>query len=249
MVLVAGDAGVGKTRLLAELADRAQQRGTRVLVDGCVDLGDIGLAYLPVVDALGGLAADPDEADLLAEMARIAPGLGRLLPAVAEPGPTDAPAGEGLDQLQVFDAVRAVLVRRSQRSPVMLVLEDLHWADGATHDLLAFVARSLRSGRVLLVVPSLTGSAPPSRPPPNAGPRRSPGPRARPAASTSAGPPTLGPHRPVRLGPQRSPAVTLGRPAVCRRPRPRQRQPARHRHRRPCLAGGHLGLLAHRHAL
>jgi predicted ATPase len=58
-VLVAGDAGVGKTRLLAEFADRARQRGARVLVGGCVELGDIGLAYLPVVDALRGLADDP----------------------------------------------------------------------------------------------------------------------------------------------------------------------------------------------
>ena len=55
MVLVAGDAGVGKTRLLAEFAGRARQRGSRVLVGGCVELGDIGLAYLPVVDALRGL--------------------------------------------------------------------------------------------------------------------------------------------------------------------------------------------------
>ena len=52
LVLLAGDAGMGKTRLLLEFAGRAQQRGWRVLVGGCVELGDIGLAYLPVVDAL-----------------------------------------------------------------------------------------------------------------------------------------------------------------------------------------------------
>jgi DNA-binding CsgD family transcriptional regulator/tetratricopeptide (TPR) repeat protein len=151
LVLLAGDAGVGKTRLLVEFADRAQQRGSRVLVGGCVELGDIGLAYLPVMDALRGLVDDPEEADLVAEVAVTMPGLGRLLPGVARSGPTGALAGDGQDQLQVFDAVRALLLRRAQRSPVVVVLEDLHWADQASRDLVAFLARTLRSGRVLLV--------------------------------------------------------------------------------------------------
>jgi DNA-binding CsgD family transcriptional regulator len=151
LVLLAGDAGVGKTRLLLEFADRAQQRGSQVLTGGCVELGDIGLAYLPVVDALRGLVDDPEEAELVAEVAMTAPGLGRLLPEVARSGPTGALAGDGLEQLQVFDAVRALLLRRSQRSPVVLVLEDLHWADRASRDLIAFLARTLRSGRVLLL--------------------------------------------------------------------------------------------------
>lgn len=150
LVLLAGEAGVGKTRVLLEFADRAQARGVRVLAGGCVELGDIGLAYLPVVDALRGLANDPAEAELLAEVAAITPGLGRLLPGVAPPGPAGMPS-DGVDQLQVFDAVRALLIRRSQRSPVALVLEDLHWADRATRDLVAFLARTLWSGRVTLV--------------------------------------------------------------------------------------------------
>jgi predicted ATPase len=149
LVLLAGDAGVGKTRLLLEFAERARRRGSRVLVGGCVELGDIGLAYLPVVDALRGLVDDPEEADLVAEVAATAPGLGRLLPEVARSGPPGA--GDGLEQLQVFDAVRALLLRRSQRSPVVVVLEDLHWADRASRDLIGFLARTLRSGRVLLV--------------------------------------------------------------------------------------------------
>jgi DNA-binding CsgD family transcriptional regulator len=151
VVLLAGDAGVGKTRLLLEFGNRAQQRGARVLAGGCVELGDIGLAYLPVVDALRGLADDPADADLVAEVTTTAPGLGRLLPGVKLAGPAVAQAGEGLDQLQVFDAVRALLLRRSEQSPVVVVLEDLHWADRSTRDLIGFLARTLRSGRVLLV--------------------------------------------------------------------------------------------------
>jgi DNA-binding NarL/FixJ family response regulator/tetratricopeptide (TPR) repeat protein len=149
VVLVAGDAGVGKTRLLLAFADRARRRGMRVLAGGCVELGDIGLAYLPVIDALRELADDPEEARLLAAVATTAPGLGRLLPGIgAETGRT----GDGLEQLQVLDAVRAVLVGLAERSPVVVVLEDLHWADRATRDLVAFLARTLRSGRVTLVV-------------------------------------------------------------------------------------------------
>jgi DNA-binding CsgD family transcriptional regulator len=151
VVLLAGDAGVGKTRLLAEFADQAQQRGARVLAGGCVELGDIGLAYLPVVDALRGLADDPADAELLTEVAATAPAVGRLLRGIQHAGPAVAQASEGLDQLQVFDAVRALLLGRAERSPVVVLLEDLHWADRATRDLVAFLARTLRTGRVMLV--------------------------------------------------------------------------------------------------
>src|SRR5215218_4164398 len=125
VALVAGDAGAGKTRLLLALADRARRRGVRVLAGGRVELGDIGLPHLPVVDALRELADDPEEARLLAGAAMTAPALGRLLPGIEPAGPP----GEILDQLQVLDAVRAVLVGLPERSPVLLVIEDLHWAD------------------------------------------------------------------------------------------------------------------------
>jgi len=152
LVLLAGEAGVGKTRLLVEFADQAGRSGVRVLAGGCVELGDIGVAYLPIVDALRGLAEDPADAELLAEVAMIAPGLGRLLPGIQQAGPRAALGRAGLDQAEVFDAVRALLVGRAERSPVVVVLEDLHWADRASRDLVAFLARTLRAGRVLLVV-------------------------------------------------------------------------------------------------
>jgi DNA-binding CsgD family transcriptional regulator/tetratricopeptide (TPR) repeat protein len=142
---------VGKTRLLAEFAGRVEQGGGRVLAGSCVELGDIGLPYLPVVDALRGLADDPAEAELLAEIGASAPGLGRLLPGIQQAGRVVAQANDGLDQLQVFDAVRALLLGRAERSPVVLVLEDLHWADPASRDLLAFLARTMWSGQVMLV--------------------------------------------------------------------------------------------------
>src|SRR5215218_10804367 len=116
LVLLSGEAGVGKTRLLVEFTDRARQLGVRVLAGGCVELGDIGLAYLPVVDALRGLADDPADAELLVEIGASAPGLGRLLPGIQQAGRAVAQANDGLDQLQVFDAVRALLLGRAERS-------------------------------------------------------------------------------------------------------------------------------------
>src|SRR5215211_2058281 len=151
VVLLAGEAGVGKTRLLLEFADQARRRGARVLAGGCVELGDIGLAYLPVVDALRGLADDPADVGLLAEVATTAPAVGRLLPGIEQAGPEDALARDGWDQLQVFDAVRALLMGRAERSPVVLILEDLHWADRASRDLVAFLTRTLRSSRITMV--------------------------------------------------------------------------------------------------
>jgi predicted ATPase len=151
LVLVAGDAGVGKTRLLLAFADQAGRHGDRVLTGSCVELGDIGLAYLPVVDAIRGLADDPDDAELLADVAATAPGLGRLLPGIQQARLAVAQANGGMDQLQIFDAIRALLVGRAERSPVVVVLEDLHWADPASRNLVAFLGRTLRSGRVMLL--------------------------------------------------------------------------------------------------
>jgi hypothetical protein len=228
VVLLAGDAGVGKTRLLLAFADRARRRGTRVLLGAAVELGDIGLAYLPVVDALRELVDDPEEANLLARVATTAPGLGRLLPGIGQAQPLGRLTGDGLDQLQVFDAVWAVLVGRSQQSPVMVMLEDLHWADRATRDLVAFLARTLRSGRG-----DAGGQLPPGRTAP-------PSPAA--AAAGRAGPAARGgaaaarPVQPRRAG--RTPAgdhrdAAAGGPGGGR-PRPLGGQPVLRRARTIC---------------
>ena len=156
-VLLAGDAGVGKSRLLEELAGRATARGLRVLVGHCVDLGDVGLSYLPFVDLLRPVAADPalsgalDRhpllADLLTGRARTAPGpsavdpadLGRpLLPASRPPG---RPVDDG--RLQLFESVAALLGELAAEQPLLVVLEDLHWADRSSRDLLRYLLARL----------------------------------------------------------------------------------------------------------
>jgi DNA-binding CsgD family transcriptional regulator/nucleoside-triphosphatase THEP1 len=151
MVLVAGDAGVGKTRLLAELAKQARQRGAQVMVGGCLEVGDVGLPYVPVIAALRGFAAEADNYELLAASAEGLPRLGRLLAELADEANDTASLGEGLEQLQLFDAVGSLLLRLSEQAPLLLVLEDLHWADSSSRELVAFLHQTLRTGRLLVV--------------------------------------------------------------------------------------------------
>ena len=148
--LISGDAGVGKTRLVAELASRASDRGFLVLSGRCAELGD-SIPYLPLADALRegtttpGAATEPLVAALAAR-----PVLGRLLPdrdVVAQPG------GEvsGLAQQQLFGAVLGLLAELAEGHPVLLILEDLHWADRSTRDLITFLSRVLHRERVAVV--------------------------------------------------------------------------------------------------
>ncbi|MFC5218521.1 helix-turn-helix transcriptional regulator [Streptomyces coerulescens] len=125
-VLVAGDAGVGKTRVLDEVAGRAAADGMFVLTGHCVDLGDVGLPYLPFTEVLGVLAGDERFAGVL----EAHPVVGRLLG-----GGTDAVS----DRLRLFEGIAGLLADLSEIGPVLLVLEDLHWADQSSRDLLRFL--------------------------------------------------------------------------------------------------------------
>jgi DNA-binding CsgD family transcriptional regulator/tetratricopeptide (TPR) repeat protein len=149
--LVAGDAGVGKTRLLAELADLAAKRDVRVLLGGCMEVGDVGLPYVPFVDAFRDLGTRPGEAEVAAPLVAAVPSLGRLLPELGQVRVAAPAPGDGFERVQLFDAVLTLLVRLSELAPLLLVIEDLHWADHSTRDLLAFLVRTLRGGRVALV--------------------------------------------------------------------------------------------------
>ncbi|MFJ9117037.1 AAA family ATPase [Streptomyces sp. NPDC102394] len=128
-VLVAGDAGVGKTRLLDEVARRAAGAGTTVLTGHCVDLGDVGLPYLPFTEVLGMLAADERFAPVLAAH----PVVDRLLGS----GPEAVRDAGG--RLRLFEGMAQLLADLADRAPVLLVLEDLHWADQSSRDLLRFL--------------------------------------------------------------------------------------------------------------
>jgi DNA-binding CsgD family transcriptional regulator/tetratricopeptide (TPR) repeat protein len=147
--LIGGEAGVGKTRLAGELAARAAAAGFTVLVGHCIELGAEGLPLAPLVDALRALARTTPPEELAELLGPAGPGLGRLLPELA-PDATWLPA-EGMHAGQLLELVLGLLGRLSAGRPVMLVLEDLHWADQSTLELAAFLVRSLRDMRVLLV--------------------------------------------------------------------------------------------------
>ena len=151
VALVAGDAGVGKTRLIDEVADRARRRGMRVLVGGCMETGDVGLPYVPFVDAFRDVGTRPDEAELVTSLLGAVPNLRRLLPIQGNERGTALSPRDELEQVELFGGIHSLLVRLSELAPLLLVVEDLHWGDRATRDLLAFLIRTLRSGRFALI--------------------------------------------------------------------------------------------------
>jgi DNA-binding CsgD family transcriptional regulator/tetratricopeptide (TPR) repeat protein len=150
-LLIAGEAGVGKSRLTAELTTIATARGMRVLAGGCANIGDGGLPFGPIVDALRGLVRDLDPATLEIVVDGARGDLARLVPAL---GPTvrDASADGATQQARLFEAVLSTLGRLAAIEPVVVVVEDLHWADPSTRDLVAYLVRQLRDERVGLVM-------------------------------------------------------------------------------------------------
>ena len=153
VMLVGGEAGIGKSRLVREFAERARAQGGLVLDGGCVSLGsEEGLSFAPIAEALRGLLrlSDPTVLDGLIDPATRE--LGRLVPELAGGGgETTSETPAEWAQTRLFDGFLVLLDRLGQRQPVVLVIEDVHWADRSTRDLLAFIARRLRSERVVLI--------------------------------------------------------------------------------------------------
>jgi DNA-binding NarL/FixJ family response regulator len=142
-VLLAGDAGVGKSRLLAELLRSARSAGMTVFTGRCLDVDEAGLPYLPFVEALGQLSdAQRDVARNRPMLSRLVPGLGTASP------PGDDPA---MEQLRLFDSVHGLLSDLAGSGCVLLALEDLHWADASTRDLVLFLVSRLHTQRLLVV--------------------------------------------------------------------------------------------------
>jgi len=153
---VGGEAGVGKTRLVTRFADHVSEAGGLVLVGGCIELGEGSLPYGPVIQALRGLGRRLDSAVLADLVGQDRALLARMLP---EFGATDdvaesasgSPVVSSSSQARLFEAFLGLLDRLAKRSPTVLVIEDLHWADRSTLDLLTFLVRNLRTALLLVL--------------------------------------------------------------------------------------------------
>ncbi|WP_344281199.1 ATP-binding protein, partial [Actinomadura napierensis] len=149
-VLLGGEAGVGKTRLVGEFTARARAEGARMLLGGCLELGTEGLPFAPFTAALRGLVRDLGVDGVRGLLpAGAGDGLARLLP---DFGDADAGAFTGEARARLFELVLTLLERLAAAGPVVLVVEDAHWADASTRDLLTFLVRNLSGGDDALLV-------------------------------------------------------------------------------------------------
>ena len=141
-VLLGGDAGIGKTALVGHVARLGADR--RTLVGHCVGEGGTSLPYLPFVEMFAGL--DARERDLVDELVADHPGLVPLVPRVASGARGDAVRAD------LVEAVHGALADLGRRGPLLVVVEDVHWADESTRELLTLLfTRGLPDGVALLV--------------------------------------------------------------------------------------------------
>ena len=164
LVLVGGEPGIGKTRLASEFAVQAQSDGT-VLYASCPQ--ETVLPYQPIVEALRhyvlGGGVDLDAAALgpgAAELGRLMPELGTSQGGASGDGSEDPETR----RYMMFDAVAAVVAQASERAPILLVLDDLHWADPPTLQLLQHLLLSQRPSSLLVLGTYREGEMVPGHP-------------------------------------------------------------------------------------
>jgi DNA-binding CsgD family transcriptional regulator/tetratricopeptide (TPR) repeat protein len=131
VALIAGEAGAGKTRLVAEFGPRAGSTGATVVIGGCVQLAGAAPPYAPVAHALRQLPAGRELTEPLV-------------------GGAEGEFGAA-HRARLFNFVATALAATAENAPVVLVLEDVHWADQSTLDLIGYLAYTLREVRVLIV--------------------------------------------------------------------------------------------------
>lgn len=150
LVLLGGEAGVGKSRLAMEVAERAARRGATTL-RGAAYEQEKQLPYGPFVEALEGFADPIRPDDLRALVGDAVPELARLVPSLAAKLGSDRLAASLPDRFRLFTAVAGFLRRLAARAPVVLVIDDLHAADEASLQLLHYLARTGRDSPLLLL--------------------------------------------------------------------------------------------------
>src|SRR5262245_5848238 len=149
LAMLGGEAEIGKSRVTEELEDRAREAGFHVLHGECIEFGGEELPYAPILAALNDLPDDLTSTAIESLPAESQQELGALLPRLSPIGS----AGERnwssrFGQGRLYELILALT---RQVAPVLIVFEDMHWADRSSRDFLSFFARNARSGSLLLV--------------------------------------------------------------------------------------------------
>jgi class 3 adenylate cyclase len=151
LVALGGEAGLGKTRLASELATRAQRLGWTVLWGACSET-EFPIPYLPVVEALGNYLSSQDIARVSESLGPARRELAQLFPQLGKDEPV-TPVGDPMQaKLRLFEAVVGLLGMAARDHGLLLILEDVHWADTATRELLDHLSRRLSAMRALLLL-------------------------------------------------------------------------------------------------
>ena len=148
VVIVGGEAGMGKTRLVNALAARARTLGCMVLAGGCSE-AELSLPYLPFLEAIGNYVTTADVRQLGQRLGPAASELAQLFPQLGSP--SGSPTESVQAKLRLFESILILLRDAAGHRALLLILEDLQWADPATRELLDYATRRLRSTNVLVV--------------------------------------------------------------------------------------------------
>ncbi len=153
VAMLLGEPGIGKTRMLEEFSDAARQRGANVLRGACYD-GEFQPPYGPFAEAIAGFAREASPENLKTVLGQNAPTLARIAPSlrhhfgeITEPPKLDKEE----ERFRLLDAVAQSLIALARIAPLILILDDLHWADRGTVSMLTHVSHFVSTNPILLI--------------------------------------------------------------------------------------------------
>ena len=153
LTMVVGEPGIGKTRLTDEIASQAAERGFEVIWGRCYE-GDWTPPYVAFAEALAMVVRTAELRELRNDLGFGGPPLARMVPLLRErlPDlPEPASLGPNEEQFRLLDAVVQLLAARAKRRPVVIVIDDLHWADAGTLSMLRHLSRFLKDHRICVI--------------------------------------------------------------------------------------------------
>src|SRR5258708_33639815 len=150
VALIAGEAGMGKTRLAEEVISRARKIGFEVWTGACSE-AELAVPYLRLVEAIGNFLSRSDIETIRERLGPSAGELGQLFPRLADKQIHFEAGDPAYARLRLCEGLTELLNIPAERRGLLLVLEDLHWADASTREVLDYLVRRLRTGRVMIL--------------------------------------------------------------------------------------------------